>query len=116
MVGLATQVNPLRVDTRDFDLYLRQVAEINPELFLGMLHAANQHDATDVLPTIQVPSLFLAGAADDFIPLKTIRTAAFSIPGSRLRSFDSATHALPAEFPAEVAKEIETFAAELESP
>jgi pimeloyl-ACP methyl ester carboxylesterase len=74
------QVNADRIEAADLELYMRGIAAMNPELFLTLLDEAHRHSAADVLPTIAVPTLVVAGARDNFVPLATMRALAFSIP------------------------------------
>lgn len=113
-IGLATQVNAHRLPHSDFDVYMRGLSEIHPELFVSMLERAHRHSAAAVLPTIRVPAAILAGARDKFVPLSSMREIAFSIPHADWHVFPDATHALPAEFPLEVARRIEALAREAE--
>ncbi len=111
--ALRFEVNRDRIDSRDFELYLRQMADMNPELFVAMLEQAQRHCAEDLLGQIRVPTMVIAGARDDFVPLARLRAMAFSIPGARWEVLDAATHALPAEYPDELARRIGSFLAEL---
>ena len=108
-IGLRFEVNRARIDSRDFELYLRGMADISPELFVAMLEQAHRHCADDLLPRIRVPTLVIAGARDEFVPLPRLREMAFAIPGARWEVFDDATHALPAEYPDEIAERIAAF-------
>jgi 3-oxoadipate enol-lactonase len=107
--ALAHEVNRDRIDSRDFELYLRQMADINPELFVAMLEQAQRHTAEDLLPRIRVPTMVVAGAHDDFVPVARLRAMAFAIPGARWEVLDEATHALPAEYPEELALRLGDF-------
>lgn len=111
--ALRYEVNSARIDSRDFELYLRQMADMNPELFLAMLEQAQRHCAEDLLPEIRVPTMVVAGARDDFVPLARLRAMAFAIPGARWEVLDEATHALPAEYPDELARRLTSFLDEL---
>lgn len=111
--ALRYEVNRDRIDSRDFELYLRQMADMNPELFVAMLEQAQRHCADDLLPEIRTPTLVVAGARDDFVPLARLRAMAFAIPGARWEVLDEATHALPAEYPDELARRIGSFLSEL---
>lgn len=114
-IGLATQVNAHRLPHTDFDVYMRGLSEIHPELFVSMLERAHRHSGAAVLPSIRVPTVILAGARDKFVPLSSMREIAFSIPHARWEVFPDATHALPAEFPEEVAQRIESLAREAQA-
>lgn len=108
-VGLRTQVNAHAIDEDAFELYLRQMSEMNPELFLHLLHEAHEHDATDLLHRVDVPALVIAGARDRFVPLAKMRDIAEQIPGAQWEVLPEATHALPAEFPDEVVEQLRRF-------
>ena len=103
------QVNAERIEAADLELYMRGIAAMNPELFLTLLDEAHRHSAADVLPTISVPTLVVAGARDNFVPLATMRALAFAIPRVQWKVYADATHALPAEYPLEIAREILEF-------
>lgn len=111
--ALAHEVNRERIDSRDFELYLRQMADINPELFVAMLEQAQRHTAEDLLSRIRVPTMVIAGARDDFVPLARLREMAFAIPDARWEVLDEATHALPAEYPDELVLRLGDFLAGL---
>jgi 3-oxoadipate enol-lactonase len=111
--ALRYEVNSERIDSRDFELYLRQMADMNPELFIAMLEQAQRHCADDLLAEIRVPTLVVAGARDDFVPLARLRAMAFAIPGARWEVLDEATHALPAEYPDELFRRIKSYLNEL---
>lgn len=112
-VGMRWEVNRERIDSRDFELYLRGMSEMNPELFAAMLEQAQRHCAEDLLERIRVPTMVVAGARDDFVPVDRLRAMAFSIPGARWEVLDEATHALPAEYPDELARRLRGFLAEV---
>lgn len=113
-IGLRWEVNNERIDSRDFELYLRGLAEMNPELFVAMLEQAHRHCANDLLPRIRVPTLVIAGARDEFVPLPRLREMAFAIPGARWEVFEEATHALPAEYPEDISERIAAFLDQLD--
>lgn len=103
------QVNADRIEAADFEMYMRGIAAMNPELFLAVVDEAQRHSAADVLPTITVPTLVIAGARDSFVPLPTMRALAFQIPRAEWKVYPEATHALPAEYPHEIAAELAGF-------
>jgi 3-oxoadipate enol-lactonase len=111
--ALRHEVNSERIDSRDFELYLRQMADMNPELFVAMLEQAQRHTAQDLLGKIRVPTMVIAGARDEFVPVERLRAMAFAIPDARWELVDEATHALPAEYPEELATRITSFLSEL---
>lgn len=111
--ALTQQINAERLQREDFEIYLDQMAAMNPELFMEMLGEANRHTADDLLPQIRVPTLVMAGAHDRFVPLPALRTIAFAIPQAQWVVIEDGTHALPAEYSEEVARRIEDLVAAL---
>jgi 3-oxoadipate enol-lactonase len=111
--AITRQINADRLHHEDFEIYLDQMAAMNPELFMEMLGEANRHTADDLLPQIRVPTLVMAGAHDRFIPLPVLRTIAFAIPQAQWVVVEDGTHALPAEYSDEVAQRIEDLLAGL---
>jgi pimeloyl-ACP methyl ester carboxylesterase len=109
-MGLLTQLNADRIEVSDFTFYLDQIAAMSPELFLEMLGEAARHTAHDLLPEIAVPTMVIAGARDNFVPLPTMRKLAFAIPDAQWVVFPEGSHALPAEYPEEIAARLVEFA------
>lgn len=105
--ALTRQINADRLHHEDFEIYLDQMAAMNPELFMEMLGEASRHTADDLLPQIRVPTLVMAGAHDRFVPLPALRAIAFAIPQAQWVVVEDGTHALPAEYSDEVAQRIE---------
>jgi pimeloyl-ACP methyl ester carboxylesterase len=60
----------------------------------------NREDATDLLPSINVPTLIIAGEEDVLTPPKEARTMHDAIPGSRLEIIPAAGHVSNIERPA----------------
>jgi pimeloyl-ACP methyl ester carboxylesterase len=99
------------VEPADFMPYLEGVARIDARLFVGMLSAAGQHSADDVLPAIDVPCLVIAGSRDGFTPPERSRTMAAAIPGAELLEIPNASHTAPIEHPTLVDETIRDFLA-----
>jgi 3-oxoadipate enol-lactonase len=110
VVGLHTQLNAARIELADFEFYLTQMAAMSPEFFLEMLREAARHCTEDLLDQVRVPTLVVAGENDRFVPLESLREVAFAIPGAQWTVISGASHALPAEFPDEIAEALLTFA------
>jgi pimeloyl-ACP methyl ester carboxylesterase len=114
--AITRQINAERLHHEDFEIYLDQMAAMNPELFFEMLGEASRHTAEDMLPQVRVPTLVMAGAHDRFIPLPTLRSIAFAIPQAQWVVVEDGTHALPAEYSDEVVQRIEALLASLPAP
>jgi pimeloyl-ACP methyl ester carboxylesterase len=87
------------VEPADFMPYLEGMARIDSRLFIAMLSSAGQHSADDLLPTIDVPVLVVAGARDGFTPAERSRVMAAAIPGAELLEIPNASHTAPIERP-----------------
>jgi pimeloyl-ACP methyl ester carboxylesterase len=87
------------VDPADFMPYLEGMARIDSRLFIAMLSAAGQHSAEDLLPSIKIPVLVVAGGRDGFTPPDRSRSMAEAIPASELVEIPDGSHTAPIERP-----------------
>ena len=85
------------------------VAELDPELIGNLVAAYLEHTAEDVLPTIHVPTLIIAGDRDQLTPVATAERMQRAIPGSELVVFPGHTHLVQVEQPEAVHATIEAF-------
>jgi pimeloyl-ACP methyl ester carboxylesterase len=81
---------------------LRQIMAAAPRAgVIGALHAmADRADASDLLPTIDVPTLVVGGVEDTFTPPEVLRSLSAAIPHSRLELLDGCGHVCAFERPA----------------
>ncbi len=93
----------------DFTLYWEHINLISPEVFLNLLRRAGEHTAEDLLSSIAVPCLVVAGELDMFIPAKVVRNMALQIPHARYLELVGASHAGLAEQPDNVLEELIPF-------
>jgi pimeloyl-ACP methyl ester carboxylesterase len=96
------EINGALVDPADFMPYLEGLSRMDVTLFAAMLAAAGRHSADDVLPTIDVPTLVIAGARDGFTPPDRSIAMAEAIPGAILLLIEDGSHTTPIERPVEV--------------
>lgn len=87
------------VEPADFMPYLEGMARIDARLFVAMLSAAGQHSADELLPSIDVPCLVIAGGRDGFTPPDRSRAMAAAITGAELLEIPNASHTAPIERP-----------------
>jgi pimeloyl-ACP methyl ester carboxylesterase len=97
------------VEPADFMPYLEGMARIDARLFVAMLSAAGQHSADELLPTIGVPSLVIAGGRDGFTPPERSRAMAAAIPNAELLEIENASHTAPIERPQLIDEAIQSF-------
>lgn len=77
--------------------------------YSDMLRALGAHDARDLLPDLDLPTLILAGDRDFMTPVFVARKMNRMIRGSRLVVIPGGTHYTPLEFPDVVGHEILRF-------
>ncbi|HEU0031961.1 MAG TPA: alpha/beta hydrolase [Kofleriaceae bacterium] len=88
------------------------VGNLPPPLLAEVTASYLEHDAFDVLPTITVPTLILAGDRDQLTPVSIAERMHAAIPGSELVVFPGHTHLVQVEQPAAVHAAIESFLAD----
>ena len=97
------------VEPTDFMPYLDGIARLDAQLFVRMLGEAGRHSAEDVLPSIEVPVLVIAGARDGFTPPERSRAMADAIPGAALVEITNGSHTTPIERPDVVNRAVQDF-------
>ncbi len=89
--------------------YLEHMAGLDPRVFFSLARGIRDHDASDLLPTIQVPVLVVAGDRDFFCPPRVAREMAEKIPLAELLVIPGGSHAAIIEQPALIEKRLERF-------
>lgn len=100
--------------SRDLDVEtFRDVAagfgDMDMGLYMDNLRRLGEHDATDVLPEVDVPVLIITGDRDIMTPAFTAERLHRAIPGSRLVMIEGGTHYTPIEYPILLQEEIRDF-------
>lgn len=85
------------------------VAALDPTLMGAIMAGYLEHDAWDVLPTITVPTLFIAGDRDQLTPVELSERMQRQVPGSELVVFPGHSHLVQVEQPDEVHAAIDEF-------
>lgn len=80
-----------------------------PDVLLGDFRACDRFDAMGRLGELRIPTLVLAGSADQLTPVKYARFLAERIPNAHLAVIQGAGHMVMMERPAEVAKAVQDF-------
>ncbi len=73
--------------------YFEHLGRLDYRVFASLLSSLMTHDATNVLPTIRVPTLVVGADRDRFVPPKVAETMASLIPGAELEILTRGTHA-----------------------
>ncbi|CAN5922746.1 alpha/beta hydrolase [soil metagenome] len=96
--------------------YYEHVSTRDLGVLLAMIRAMQTHDATAVVPGLQVPLLVLAGDADRLTPLPAMMRLALAAPDGELVVCHGATHTLPAEHPQWVAQQLQRLLGRVDAP
>ena len=110
------EINADLVRLEDFMPYLEHISRVDLPLFLDMLAHAGRHSAREVLPTIEVPALIVAGDRDNMTPRALSEEMARAIPGAQLLVVEGGSHTAPIERPHFVNEAVLRFLHESERP
>lgn len=91
------EVDPEKVHAEDLMPYLEHVTSVDVPMFLRMLKSAGEHSAEDLLPSIKVPVLIVAGERDTFTPSYLAEAMQKMIPGAELLVVPRGSHVAPLE-------------------
>jgi pimeloyl-ACP methyl ester carboxylesterase len=105
--------NPHLTPQADIELYVDQVAEMDPGILIHLIENYEHYDATPWLHTIQVPTLILAGEQDNIIPVEQQELMHQLIPGSRFELVRHGSHCPQMDLPELVNLKIEKFLEEI---
>ncbi|MEO7327914.1 MAG: alpha/beta hydrolase [Minicystis sp.] len=106
---LAGEVDKLALLPADLLPYMAHMVDIDLPMFLRMLRAAGEHSALDLLPTIDVPALVIAGDRDSFTPPRYAEEMAAAMPRGELMMVSGGTHVVPLERKELVSERVEKF-------
>ncbi len=102
----------MRLVGRNADITMEHAALLfsaDPAIYCRIVEALHEHDAGDVLPTIDVPTLILHGDSDVITPVWKGRELRTRISDSEIWVFAGCTHAVILEFPERVARRVRSF-------
>ncbi len=87
LIGLVSRDAP---ELRD---YFAHLARVDLRVYAQLVREAQRHDAADLLPSIDVPTLVVGAKKDLFIPLSVVEKIAASVPRAELFVLREGTHA-----------------------
>lgn len=109
----AGDLDPDHFHIEDMRPYVTHMRSLDLPLFLRMLAAAGEHSAEDLLPTVDVPVLVIAGERDTFTPLFLAESMAKAMPKAELFVVKNGSHVAPLEQHALVGEKVRSFMREL---
>ena len=101
--------NPYLTSPEDIQLYVDQVAEMDPEIFINLIGNYDRYNATSWLHTVKAPTLIIAGENDKVIPVQQQELMHQLIPGSELALIKHGSHCPQMDLPELVNLRIENF-------
>ncbi len=105
----AGDLDPDHFHIEDMRPYVTHMRSLDLGMFLGMLTAAGEHSAEDLLAKIDIPVLVIAGERDTFTPLFLAEAMAKSMPTAELFVVKNGSHVTPLEQHELVSDRIKTF-------
>jgi len=105
--------NPHLTPPEDVELYLSQIADMDPRVFLHVLENYDNIDMTAWLHTIDKPTLIIAGENDMVTPVAQQELMHQLIAGSKLEIIRHGSHCPQMDLPELVSLKIENFLREL---
>jgi len=105
----AVEVDRHRCSRQEMDLYFEHIARMGFANELRALLGMARHSAEDVLPTIDVPTLVIAGEKDGMCPARLVKRIHRQVKGSELFVVPHGSHATLVEQPELVNLRIEAF-------
>lgn len=96
----------------DITRYTDHLGQMHPDVFLQMLARMAEHDLTEHLPQVNVPTLVFGGENDLFTPAHRSRRMAELIPNAELLVLAAASHAAIVEHPETICMRLERFLSE----
>lgn len=104
-VGLASRT----LDEQLFGALVEDSRTLNMETYIAILERLGEHDAWDLLPQIDVPTLLVSGARDAFTPRLAAERMSRRIRGAELMVIPGATHYAAFEYPEMLNLRLEKF-------
>jgi pimeloyl-ACP methyl ester carboxylesterase len=105
--------NPHLTPPEDVALYVDQVSEMNPAVFIHLIQNYDSVDSTSWLHTVSKPTLIIAGEEDKIIPIELQELMNQLIPGSRLERIKHGSHCPQMDLPELVNLKIERFLSDI---
>jgi 3-oxoadipate enol-lactonase len=94
---------------------LRSMSTCDMQTLLTTFEAIAGSPAGELLPSVQAPTLLIAGGRDHFTPRRMVDEMHSLIPNASVRVYENATHYLPLEYPRRLADDLLAFLREFDN-
>lgn len=101
--------NPELAKSEDIEEYVGKVLEVNPKLFFDMAEDLATFDVAKLPRVIDCPTLIIAGAKDQIVPLAETWRLAKLLPAAEVAIIDHGSHCPHFDDPGLVCRRLETF-------
>jgi pimeloyl-ACP methyl ester carboxylesterase len=101
--------NPHLTAAEDIQLYVDQIADLDPRVFLHLIRNYDHFDGSSWLHNIQAPTLVIAGENDLIVPFKQQELLHQLIPNSEWEPIRHGSHCVQMDLPDLVSQKIEDF-------
>lgn len=101
--------NPHLTPQEDIQLYVDEVADMDPAIFIHLIGNYDTYDATAWLHTVKAPTLVIAGEDDHVVPVEQQELLSQLIPNSRFEVVRHGSHCPQMDLPDLVNLKIERF-------
>ena len=112
VAGKAGMVDTSRLDRGELRRYRHHLMDVSMPFFMKMAKQMGEHDASDVLERIDVPTLIVAAEYDTFTPIAASYHMRDTIEGAELLYLEGATHAGIVEQPEVIYPRIDRWMAD----
>jgi pimeloyl-ACP methyl ester carboxylesterase len=112
--GLVPLIQQLGLAARSLDVDVftdlaQEYSGLDFEAYGETMRLLGEHDASDLLHRIEVPTLIITGSRDLFTPMATAEAMAATIPSAKLVVQPGGTHYAAVEFPREINEHLREF-------
>ena len=101
-LGRAVQAFGPRTNPEIIQSYIDHAGALDPRLVVRITEGMHDHDAMDLLPTVDAPALVVVGGKDPFSPPALGRHMVEAMPNAVLRTVANGTHGTILEYPEQV--------------
>ena len=109
LAAMAGGFNIKLTEFKDIEIYAKGVSQLNLEVFIPLFESMMKFEGADILPTIEQPTLIIAGEKDNITPKSFQAEFKEKIPHASYVEVPYGSHCTQLDFPEYVNLKIEDF-------
>lgn len=109
LAALAGGFNLKLTELKDIEIYAKGVSQLDLEVFIPLFEALMEFDGSNILPTIQQPTLVVSGEKDNITPKSFQFEFKENIPHSEYVEVPYGSHCTQLDFPDYINLKVEDF-------